>query len=227
MSKVDNFWKNFLTIVLTKTYHEFLSHDEISTRVEWMVKNKSTITPNLFYKNVLFNMNNLPISKIAIGYKLAFLTKDWQKLFTNPQTEEIDCNSNLSNENHININKLIQNYCICLNHHSELVINNGANIDDIEKSILDVTDHFEIPQLKYLPSTIVNCGLNNYVISFSQLLYMAAFNQNPYTGMPINKDFYDFIIENYEFNVNVMKSLQSSWNTGIPLNYVKSYNIFP
>lgn len=227
MSKVDKFWINFLKTILTDTYHQFLPESEIESRVQWIVKNKQNVTPELFYKNVLYNMNKLPISKIAIGYKLAFLTNDYQRLFANPQTEEIDNNSLLSAEDRANINKLIKNFCIALNHHSERVINNGADINDLETSIADLKLHFGIPQLEYLPSTIVNCGINSYIVTFSQLLYMAAFNQNPYTGMPVSLEFSDYVNTQYGFNVNAMKALQTSWPTGIPLNYVKSYELFP
>lgn len=229
MSRVDLFWTNFLKHIFTKTYSEFLSEEEINSRVKYYVDNKNVVTPEVFYKNILFNISSLPFTRVIIGYKLKFLTGDYKQLFQNPTTEEFDNNPYLTQFQKEEINSVIMRFCILLNHHSEKNINKiygEMNIESFEHLIPELKDVYNIPEIKFQESYIFRHGANKYIVSFTQLMYMVAFNQNIFNSEPLSEEFKNHIMDDFSFNVHLLESLKTSYPCGIPLSYVKSYNLF-
>lgn len=229
MSRVNLFWTQFLLHIFTTTYSEFLSQEEIELRVKFYIDNKSSVTPEIFYKNVLFNISTLPFTRVIIGYKLKFLMGDYKQLFINPTTEEFDNNEYLTQHEKDEINNVILKFCILLNHHSEKNINKihgDMNVREFEHLLIEIKDVYNIPEIKYQESYIFRHGLNKYIVSFTQLMYMVAFNQNIFNGQALSDEFRDVIISDFTFNVHVVESLKKTYPSGIPLKYVRSHNLF-
>ena len=98
MTGVSKIWKNFLTSVISETFGDFIDSKEIENRSTWILSKINSIAPELLFKNLLYMMNNNPVSKMAIGYKLRFLEDDYKEVFINPFTEEFDNNDSLKIE---------------------------------------------------------------------------------------------------------------------------------
>lgn len=226
MSAINNFWKKFLYKIFDETYSDFLTHEEINSRVDWYVNNLTKIKPEIFYKNVLFNMNSLHLSKLIISYKIKFLTEDYQELFKNPQIDEIDFNGKIDPTYKSIIEKAIMNFCIGLNHHSEVCINNGRNFLDLNISLSEVYHDFDLPIINYHQPYLITDGFNSHYVNFTQLIYIVAFNQNIFTGDHPSDEFVKNIKNIFPNNVDLMDSLKHTWSMGIPLKYVNCGKIF-
>ena len=226
MSLIDEIWKQFLKDILTNTFSEFLSESEIEQRVNWIVSNLHDFKPFCLYKSILYSMNNTAISKMAVGFKLHFILDDYQKLFIEPYTEEIDKNQSLSTDDKAMLDNIILNFCKVINHHIEKVINGENRVEDIDITVKEVSKFLEMPSYDHLKSSFIKDGNIVHYMTFSQLLYCTAFNQNPFTGLPCSNQVKSYISSMYHNRVQMMLCLKDTWSTGIPLQYVRSVNIF-
>ena len=81
MSKVDRIWNNFFKSIMTSTFSEFLTQDQINERANWMITEYKKIKPHYLYKNIVYMLNNNAISEMAVGYKLHFLQDNYNLHF--------------------------------------------------------------------------------------------------------------------------------------------------
>ena len=217
MSKVENIWRKFLKSVITDTFSEFLDQKQIDERVDWIISKIHSVIPEVLFKNVLFMMNNNALSEIAVGYKLHFLLDDYKELFINPSSEEFDNNDNLSTSDKDLINMLIENFTIAINHHIELLINKHKEetSEDITNLILVVnqlSNHYKLPRYETMSSQYIQDGVLLYRMSFGQILYMVAFNQNPFSNTPCSNDISIVIRDRYP---SWILMLPTEWGKGI------------
>lgn len=228
LNKVDTIWSNFFRNIILNTFTEFLSIEQINERVTWIISQYKKIKPHLLFKNIIYMLNNNEISKMAIGYKLHFLIDDYKSLFLNPYSEEYDMNETLIESDKILLDKIIENFSFVINHHIEKNLNkNDSNISlDLSEVIDELSNFLQFPKYELLGEMYVKCGNLVYRMSFSQILYMVAFNQNPFNGEPCPNDIEIIIEQNHKHRLDAMKTLKKTWVTGIPLIYVESYNIF-
>lgn len=229
MPEVEKIWKKFLTSIITNTFNEFISTTEIENRVDWIISKMIKVNPNKLFKNLLYMMNNNALSQMAIGYKLHFILDDYQALFMEPYTEEFDRNEFLSAEDSKIIPELIENFSLAINHHIELMIyGKNENHEDLDliNIVKELSQHYSFPSYQILESKIIQDGDFVYKMDFGQILYMVAFNQNPFTGNPCDPNVAKSIREHYYHRLLAMETLKKSWPSGIPLKYVKSGNIF-
>lgn len=226
MSQIDKVWKEFLSSVITDTFDEFLSSEEVESRVTWILSKLYSISAEKLFKNVLFMMNNNSLSRIAIGYKLHFLEDNWQDLFNEPYSEEFDKNDSLNSEDKKLLDEFIENFSIAINHHVELVIAGNNVVKNLFDAIKQLSQFYKLPNYEKMESMYVVDGDLVYNMEFGQILYMVAFDQNPFTGLPCNSDIPKMIKEKYPHRLATMESLKKTWPTGISLKYVKSNKIF-
>ena len=66
MTGVSKIWKNFLTSVISETFGDFIDSKEIENRSTWILSKINSIAPELLFKNLLYMMNNNPVSKMTI-----------------------------------------------------------------------------------------------------------------------------------------------------------------
>lgn len=226
MLQIDKVWKDFLTLVITNTFDEFLTSEEIEKRITWILSQLYNIQAEKLFKNILFMMNNNVLSKMAIGYKLHFLEENWHDLFINPYSEEFDKNDSLSFEDKKLLDEFIENFSMAINHHIELVIIGNNTISNLFDTVKELSQFYKLPNYEKLESMYIIDGELVYNMEFGQILYMIAFDQNPYTGLPCAGDIPKIIKDKYPHRVATMESLKKSWPTGVPLKYVKSSKIF-
>ena len=226
MSTMEQIWKQFLTHTFSKTFSEFLTEQQIDERANWVVENLNKFDPKALYKSILYSMTDSAISKMAIGFKLHFILDDYKVLFNSPSTEEIDNNKSLTEEDKLVLNEIILNFCKAINHHMENVIVNNSRIEEIETAVQQVSDFLKLPHYEHLKPSFVKDGDLLYRMTFSQLLYCAVFNQNPFTGMPCGDELVEHVKQIYPHRYNMMMKLKEKWPTGIPLTYVRSTKIF-
>lgn len=228
LSKVDTIWNNFFKNIMIDTFNEFLTMEQINERATWMLSQYRKIKPHLLFKNIVFMLNNNAVSEMAIGYKLHFLIDDYKTLFINPYSEEFDRNDTLIESDKELLNKIIDNFCIVINHHIEKNLNeNDTNIPlDLSEVVKELSNFLNIPKYETCNEMYINCGDLIYRMSFGQILYMVAFNQNPFNGETCPNEVSNIIEDNHRHRLDAMRSLKRTWETGIPLRYVQSNNIF-
>lgn len=211
---------------MSQTFSDVLSETEINERVNWIHENLRNVTPEVLYKNLVYMMNLTPFSKMIIGYKIKFLTEDYKQLFFNPITEEFDGNLEIVESERIEIFKTINNLCLALNDHSERCILLDRNFDDYQTTFDEIGTVFDIPSNKNSMNVIFSDGHNIYNITFTQLMYMISFNQNIFTGEPLDDENREHIIQIYTFNKMLMDKVKQKFTTGIKLSYVNSKRLF-
>lgn len=229
MSEVQKIWEKFLRLVITNTFKDFLNNEQIQERVDWIMTKYTVISPEKLYKNILYSMNNNPLSKMAIGYKLHFLLDDYKSLFENPHTEEIDDNNLLSNDDSEILTGLVKSFSMSINHHIENLILKKITDDDSILNIYtymnDLSSFYELTDLKHMDDMFLNNDLTIYHLTFSQILYMVVYNKNPVDESECDKKVAAFVKKSYPQRLNSMKKLKEVWED-IPLAYVNSSRIF-
>lgn len=226
MAGTTKIWEDFLTSVIKNTFGEFINSEEIDNRVKWILGKIHSIPPEKLFKSILFMMNNNPLSKMAIGFKLRFLEDDYKDVFTEPYTEEFDRNDSLEDTDKTLVTDLVNKFAIAVNHHIEIIIANDNSIDDLSEAINQLTAYYNLPNLESMDNKMIREGDLVYFMEFGQLLYMVVFNQNPLNGNPCSDDTASMVNERFPKRVKAMETLKVRWPTGIPLKYVKSSNIF-
>lgn len=229
MSTIEQKWREFLTLIFNETFCISLSSDQINERVDWIVSKLKTIKSDKsreFYKAILYCMNSSSISKMAIGFKIDFMSDNYREVFDNANTPEIDDNKNLTEKDKLVLKEIILNECLSINHHMDNVILNNSNVREIEVAVKQVSDFLKIPHYNHIGPSNVKDGDYYRYMTFSQILYCAVFNQNPYTGLPCSKELIDTITEHYPHRCLMMSTLKNKFPTGIPLIYVCDSRIF-
>lgn len=206
------------------TFSEFITEKEIDIRVKWIVDNLNNFKPEKLYKSIIYSMNDTFISKMIVGFKLHFILDDYQKLFIDPKSEEIDLNENLENKDELN--NIIMKFSTVINHHMDLAVTSNGDILNILPALKEMSNILKIKQYDNMPETLIRDGDIIYEMTFNQLLYCAAFNQNPFTGLPCDQKIIDDVSIKYKHRYDAMLSLKNNYQSGIPLKYVKSCNIF-
>lgn len=225
MTGVSKIWKNFLTSVISETFGDFIDSKEIENRSTWILSKINSIAPELLFKNLLYMMNNNPVSKMAIGYKLRFLEDDYKEVFINPFTEEFDNNDSLKIEDKELLNELIENLMISINHHIEMLIVGSENTNLLD-TIKELSSHYNIPNIESHNDKMIRESNLIYFMSSGQFLYMAVFNQNPFSGLPCSTSNLNMIKTKFPYNFKAMEMLKIRWSTGIPLKYVLCRKLF-
>lgn len=226
MSTLNKVWKEFLISIIKDTFGEFIDSITINERVDWIISKLHSIKPEKLFRNILYMMNNNPISKMAIGYKIRFLEDDYQVVFNDPYTEEFDRNNSLNKEDKKLILDILDNLGIAINHHIELLFINKKSDNNLFESIKQLSDHYNIPKFESMDNKMIQEGDLVYFMEFSQILYMVAFNQNPFNSEHCSKKTKKLIKDNFPERLQAMETLKERWQTGIPLKYVKSSKIF-
>lgn len=226
MSTLNKIWNEFLTSVITDTFSEFIDQSKINEIVIWIVSKIHSIQPEKLFKNILFMMNNNPLSKMAIGYKLRFIEENYQDVFNDPYTEEFDRNSLLEENDKKLVSDLLDNFGIAVNHHVELILAGREIVNDLSETVKQLSSYYNLPNLETMDSKMIKEGDLVYFMEFGQILYMVAFNQNPLNGEHCSIETQRLIREKFPKRVQAMETLKEKWPTGIPLKYVKSSKIF-
>lgn len=235
-------WAIFLTSILRNTFDEFLTNSQIDERVSWMIENLYKIDANILYKNVVYLMNNNPISKIIVGYKLHFLLdKDYKEIFLNPQTEEIDLNSEISTEKKKLLNRIIHTFSIVVNNHIDKIIRDKKKLDmildeyekgniideitNISVSIDQISDHMKMDKYFELKKFRIVENHIEYHLTLNQCLYLAVYDRNPFTGDKPDENIVNYIKNHYSDRYQMASCLKQKWNS-IDLDYTQSSKIF-
>ncbi len=229
MSTVEQKWREFLNLILNETFSKRLSQEQIEERINWIISKIQTIKSSeakQFYKSILYCMNSSSISKMAIGFKIDFTSNNYIETFNDAKTPEIDDNSSLSEKDKLVLDEIILNESFVINHHMDNVILNNSDVKEIETAVKQVSDFLKIPQYNHIRMSHIKDGDFYYYMTFSQLLYCAVFNQNPFTGLPCSKELIDTINEHYSHRCSMMQTLKNKYPNGIDLNYVRDPNIF-
>jgi len=225
MSRVDLFWKEFLTKILYKTYKNLLNNSEINEILDFLIQNMYTIDPLNLYKNVLYNISYFKINRYTILYRIKFMSGDYRNIINNPTIVEYKINE---------LDNYINKYCIFLNHFTETYINKNLKIENIENAFESILKHDDIRIIYDIPNLIetvsVQYKYNNFIstITLSEFIYMIVFNQDIISSSPMN----DILIKNIKSDINYktiieyMEFLKLQYTEGIPLNYVRSSSIF-
>lgn len=224
-------WKDFVSKILLETFGDFLNADELNERKDWILNNLLTVNPDLLYKNFVYMLSNNSVSEIAVGYKLHFLLDDWKSLFKNPYSEEYDRNKNLSEEDNVILDRIVDQFGNVINHHIELLIHDDEykpeeSITNLIDAMKELNSFYKLPDYDAMSEMNVESDGIIYKFDIGQILYFVVFNQNPKDGSPCSEELSESIRMHYPKRVKMMETLKEIWPTGIPLKYVQSKRIF-
>lgn len=225
MSRVDLFWREFLTKIIHKTYKNLLNNNDIDERINFILENMYKIDPLNLYKNVLYNIPYFKINRYTILYRIKFMSTDYINLINNPSSIEYKING---------LDEYVHKYCILLNHFTETFINKKLKIENIELSIENLIKNDEITKIYDIPGLVETVNVqykhDNFIstITLSEFIYMIIFNKDIFNLSTMNEILINNIKSdiNYKTIIEYMQFLKSQYPEGIPINYVRSSSIF-
>lgn len=228
MSKIENnkvtiVWKRILNKVFSETYDKILDINQINDRVNYIITNLRIINPFNLFKCILYSDTNNEIGKLAIDYRLNFISDSYINTISTGESYEID---NIKFDDKHLLDKEISDLCLVINHgiNNEIANNKEFNMkesvicikeiisSDIRDNINDIYNLHEV--------LIQNMTLN-------QIIYSIVFNQNIFNGKNnINNYYIDYIKSHYETRCNLFNILHSKYKTGINLSLIKNKKMF-
>lgn len=221
-NKRDDVWRNVLSKIFNSTYSNFLSNDEIEQRIEYIINNMMKITPINLFKCILYSDTKNEIGKLAIDYRLKFISIEYESCIENGNSFEIE---NIQFDEKHKLENEIQELCIALNISINSEIANGLemNVMSSVDFLADVitTKHRKISQ----PLWNLHEGVQ-HIMSINQIIYSVIFNQNPFNGEIINEQYRNYIKSHFSTRCLLFESLKNKYHSGIKLMYVQNRDFF-
>lgn len=81
---------SFIFKVFEKTYSKFISREEINKRTSYIVDNFHTLPPLSIFKSILYSDTNNEVGKLAIDFRIRFISKDYEQVISSGESYEID-----------------------------------------------------------------------------------------------------------------------------------------
>lgn len=215
-------WKKTLSEIFTHTYSSILSMHELNERIDYIITNINTITPEALYNCLLYSDTRIEVGKLAIDYRMRFCTSDYINVITSGSSYEID---NLIHSEKELIMRDIIGAKILLN----MIMFRRLNLSvepDINKEVLELNKHFkfelhETDNNIWIPSEHIL-----YSMTQNQFCYATVFNQNPFDGLPLNDNVSSSIKSQHKIRCDLFELLKSKNPTGINLLFVTNDNFF-
>ena len=77
---------NFISEIFTKTYGEIISSQQINERMKFLEDNLSNLSPLSIMKTILYSDTDNEIGKLALDFRLRFITSDYQNVITSSES---------------------------------------------------------------------------------------------------------------------------------------------
>lgn len=220
--KVEKKWIKLFTNIFTGTYSNFLTKDEINKRIKFIILNIEEIDSINIYKCILYSNTNNEIGKLAVDYRLEFIGNNYQNIITKGLSYEID---NFVFSDTEKLNKEIKNLCfVILDSVSNYMLSN--NEYNFLESLDKLNEILHVKDIKNSRSIIdIHSGIK-YLMTNNQISYSCSFNQNPFTGEPVEEDYKLRVELIYKSRCDLFKVLRKKYKSGIKLKYVTDRNFF-
>lgn len=215
-------WNKILTHTFTSTYNSILSEEDISIRVQFIISNLMKLKPINIFKSILYSDTSNEIGKLAIDYRLKFISSEYESCIRKGESYEID---NIEfEEKHILTNE-IRELCIALNMAINNEIMNGKDMD-IRSSIDFLADVISVKHREpQQPTWNLHHGVQ-HLMSINQIVYSVVFNQNPFDGEIVNEKYQEYIRTHFRTRCLLFEKLHEKYHSGIKLSYVQNRALF-
>lgn len=104
---------DILNEILSNSYSNVLSEDQINERVNYLHENFSIINPENIMKVLLYSDTENELGKLALDFRLQFIKDDYKNLINNPISIELD---NLQGELGQFLRSEVSETCVIYNH---------------------------------------------------------------------------------------------------------------
>jgi len=207
-------YKSIFEQNFTNTYKSFLLKHEIEERCSYIMSKLTTLSPEIILKNILYNCDFFEIGKLAIDYRIMFLSSDYKNAIDNALSIEIDSTDFLKEH----LNKTL----ICINHAITKAILNGENNIIFDSALSDINDYFKIKLYEPLDELFITDKNIVYYMTHNQSVYCAIFNINIYTNLPLDTVTLNKIKDNLNVRFEILEKLKNKYPNGIDIKLVKN-----
>lgn len=223
-SNVEDVWKNILNPLFKKTYGEILNEIEISQRVEFIINELKNIDPKSLYKCVLYSDLDFELGKLAIDYRLGFISPEYQMIIRKGESIEID---SLHGPDGNMLRRKIMDILLLINHAVNLCIvrKEKYNIHRDQETLCSDLSGEVCGSLNPIWLYSEKSMMNN-LASLNQAFYAAIYNQNPFDGSTVSESTADHIKSMSPIRTKLMELLKSKYPSGIQLGIVRNQEFF-
>lgn len=218
----ETLMKQVLMDIFMKTYSEILIQSEVEKRVDFLISKKDEIPPVVFYKNILFSMTDNELGKLAIDFRIQFVSDNYKNVIETANSYELD--NFVFSESDL-LNEEIEQFCIVISSFISNKILGTTNIS-IEEMFGKLS---EVVTISFRRNKGKILNLNNEIshfVSLNQLIFSVVFNQDIYTGLPVNEKVVEKVSFEYENRVKLMNKLKEKYKTSISLEKVRNVKFF-
>lgn len=99
----------YIRSVFETTYRNVLTHEKIEQRIKYIINNFRSIPPISICKTILYSDTRNEMGKLAIDFRLNFITENFENVITHSNSFELDTFE-------INLKPEIEEICIVINH---------------------------------------------------------------------------------------------------------------
>ena len=225
METVDNVYKNLFRRILKRTYEKILSDEKIEERVSYFISKLRNIDQQKIFKNLLYNDTSFEIGKLALDYRLRFISDDYKNVIDEASSVEID-QSNISDF----LNRQINGVSSIINHAiNKFILNGKINDDDFikyEESKKEINDVFEVELHESLPGIYIENNYVHFYMTHNQAVYSGIYNINPYNDEPLLEATINFIKHSFNSRWKIFEILKRKYPTCIQDELVKNSVFF-
>ena len=164
---------NFISEIFTKTYGEIISSQQINERMKFLEDNLSNLSPLSIMKTILYSDTDNEIGKLALDFRLRFITSDYQNVITSSESYELDNFPGLLGDE---LRREIKETCIVINH---FLLKIHLSKKNCKNCIIKLHKEFEhLLSLRYKEKSGTFWNIRNGIISKlskNQRCFMACY----------------------------------------------------
>lgn len=237
----NNRLSNLLLTIFTKTYRHFLTDEEINLRINYIIKkiNRNDDVRNIM-KTILYSDTTNEIGKLAIDFRLGFISDSYEQYINSGDSYEIDNifvalndrnnkGKKISQDNYnkrIKFDEELKGYLIVINYIVNMYIMNEELISfkDAHNELNNVIDH------EYIIPFTNGWNLHDkiqHIMSLNQVLFMVVYDINPFTNKKPNEQYKNTIKSNFKYRYELFELIKNKHPMLIDnLNYVLETDFF-
>lgn len=213
--------KNFIQRIFFKTYSKILDHENIERRINFIF-NDSRVSPFNMMKSILYSDTSNELGKLAVDFRMNFITDNYEHAIINGISYEIDT---ISGEFGEKIRMEIKENCIILNHLlMKLYLESEI---DIERAFESFENMLNVKYIKNIPLFWEFRDNISSLISKNQKSFMAVYGFDIEIESDLSEQSKKKLRCNYsdEMRCNIFEILKSKYNV-IDIDLVRNIDFF-
>lgn len=175
--------RNFLINHFEKAFKNIINNDDLNRRVDFMLDKEKCTNPKSFYKCILYTDLENELGKLAVDFRLRFISQQYEQAIIDGSSYEID---NLNCDFAEDIRSRIDRELIVINDYILKCILLHSQINDNDMNI--VLDKLNISKIDNIHPRLEIIGDRGIYMSDNMRCYCAIHSTNFHFGVTLTKN---------------------------------------